>query len=50
VPHRGRRNEPAYLAHTCAFVAEVLGATPAEVAEATTRNFQRLFLKGTSDA
>lgn len=50
VPHRGQRNEPAYLSHTCAFVAGVLGVEPDEVAEATTRNFHRLFSTGTFDA
>lgn len=50
VPHRGRRNEPAYLERTCARVAEVLGVDADEVAAATTRNFHRLFLSGTRDA
>lgn len=50
VPHRGQRNEPAYLAHTCEFVADVLAVPARDVAEATTRNFHRLFSTGTFDA
>ena len=47
-PHRGRRNEPAHVALTCARVAEVLGLTPDEVGRRTTANFRALF--GTGDA
>lgn len=43
VPHRGRRNEPAWVVHTAARVAEVLGRSPAEVAELTTANAARVF-------
>lgn len=43
VPHRGKRNEPAYVAHTCRRVAELKGVTPEEVAAATTANARRLF-------
>ena len=42
VPMRGKRNEPAYLAHTAAFVAAHLGRPVAEVAAATTRNAENL--------
>jgi len=45
VPHRGRRNEPAYTAHTAAVGAEVFGVTLAEFAAATTANFDRLFTR-----
>ena len=45
VPWRGRRNEPAYTAHTAAKVAEVKGVEPATLAEATTTNFFALFTK-----
>jgi TatD DNase family protein len=38
VPMRGRRNEPAYLIHTCRRVAELRGSTPEEIAEITRRN------------
>lgn len=50
VPKRGKRNEPAYTAHTAAVVADVKGVTPAELAEATTANFFRLFRKATPSA
>lgn len=44
-PHRGRRNEPAYVVHTAAAVARVKGVTPEELAQATTANFHRLFTR-----
>jgi TatD DNase family protein len=42
-PHRGRRNEPAYMTLTCARLAELRGATPDAIAAATTANAHRLF-------
>lgn len=45
VPHRGRRNEPAYLPATAAMLAELLGLTEAALASLTTANFHRLFAK-----
>ena len=44
-PHRGRRNEPAYTAHTAKVGAQVFGLTEAEFAAATSANFDRLFSK-----
>ncbi len=44
-PWRGKRNEPAYVAHTCEVLAGVRGVTPAEMAATTTANFLRLFGK-----
>ncbi len=44
-PHRGKRNEPAYVVHTAARLAGVKGVGPGELAEATTANFFRLFSK-----
>ncbi len=44
-PHRGRRNEPAYTAHTARVGAETLGLDYAEFAAATQANFDRLFSK-----
>jgi TatD DNase family protein len=43
VPHRGRRNEPAYVADTARFLAELRGVTPEELGRATSDNFARLF-------
>jgi TatD DNase family protein len=44
-PHRGKRNEPAYVAHTAAACAAIWGLTTAELAARTTANFDRLFTK-----
>ncbi|MCT4685349.1 MAG: TatD family hydrolase [Roseicyclus sp.] len=44
-PHRGKRNEPAYTAHTARVGAEVFGLDYAEFARATSANFDRLFWK-----
>ncbi len=43
VPHRGRRNEPAYVAHTAACLAETLGITYERLCEITTDNACRRF-------
>ena len=43
VPHRGQRNEPAWVAQTAAVLAGLLGVEEAEIASATTKNFFRLF-------
>jgi TatD DNase family protein len=45
IPHRGKRNEPAYTAFTAKTGAQVFGVTEAEFAAATTANFDRLFTK-----
>ena len=45
VPHRGRVCEPAFTADTARFVAGLRGIEPENLAEATTRNFFRLFTK-----
>ena len=42
-PHRGKRNEPAYVAITARAIAELRGITVQEVAAQTTANFERLF-------
>lgn len=44
-PHRGRRNEPSYTAHTAKVGAEVFGLSYADFAKQTTANFDRLFAK-----
>jgi TatD DNase family protein len=43
VPHRGQKGEPAFVADTARFVAELRGEQPDALAEATTENFFRLF-------
>jgi TatD DNase family protein len=45
VPHRGKTNEPAFVVHTAAMLAELKGVSAAELATATTENFFRLFSK-----
>jgi TatD DNase family protein len=45
VPKRGKTNEPAFVAHTAAKVAELKGVSIAELEAATTDNFFRLFAK-----
>jgi TatD DNase family protein len=45
VPHRGKTNEPAFVAHTARVLAEVIGVTDEKIAELTTANFYRLFAK-----
>jgi TatD DNase family protein len=44
-PHRGRRNEPAFVAHTARALAPLWDLSPEDFAQATTRNFDRLFSK-----
>jgi TatD DNase family protein len=45
VPHRGRRNEPAFVAATAAAVAELKGIDTETLAAVTTANFFNLFAK-----
>jgi len=44
-PHRGRRNEPAYVAHTAAAIAHLWDLDADAFARATSANFDRLFRK-----
>ena len=43
IPLRGKRNEPAYVAHTARFLAELYGISADELAEKTTQNFMEFF-------
>jgi TatD DNase family protein len=45
VPNRGKRNEPAFVVHTAAALAQIRGLEPAALADLTTANFRRLFRK-----
>ncbi len=45
VPVRGRTCEPAYVAHTAAFVAGLKNIEPDQLARRTTENFYTLFSK-----
>ncbi|TKW67612.1 MAG: TatD family deoxyribonuclease [Paracoccus denitrificans] len=44
-PHRGRRNEPAFVTRTAAVGAELYGMSYADFAALTSENFDRLFTK-----
>ncbi len=43
VPLRGRPNEPAFIRHTCEFLASERGLSPAKLAEMTFFNAERAF-------
>jgi TatD DNase family protein len=43
VPHRGKRNEPAYVADTARFIANVRGVPVEQLQEETLSNYVRLF-------
>ncbi|RUW73904.1 TatD family hydrolase, partial [Mesorhizobium sp. M1E.F.Ca.ET.063.01.1.1] len=45
VPHRGKRNEPAFVTNTAKVLAETIGVGEAEIADITTENVFRLFTK-----
>jgi len=45
IPHRGRRNEPAFVVETARVLAETKGVSYAEVAAATHANTLRIFNK-----
>lgn len=45
VPYRGKRNEPSYVVHTAARIAELRSSEPGEIARATTENFRRVFIQ-----
>ncbi len=43
VPHRGRRNEPAFVLQVAEVMAQLKGATLMEIAQTTSKNVQDLF-------
>jgi len=43
VPHRGKRNEPAFIVHTARKVAEIRGMDPEDLARAAAANTRKLF-------
>ena len=43
VPHRGKQNQPGYVRHVAEHIAQLRGVDVAEIEEATTANFWRLF-------
>jgi len=43
VPHRGKRNEPAYVRHVAEAIARIKGIAVEEVEEQTTANAIKLF-------
>ena len=45
VPHRGKRNEPAFVSQVIAAIAELRGEEPTRIAEQTTGTFERVFGK-----
>jgi TatD DNase family protein len=45
VPHRGKRNEPAFTRYTAEALADIKGISYAEIAQITTDNFFSLFSK-----
>jgi len=46
VPHRGKRNESAYIIHTAFYVADCLDMSPEKLADITTANASALFFSG----
>ena len=50
VPHRGQKCEPAFVADTALFVADLRGEDPDVLGDATTANFFKLFSKAAGEA
>jgi TatD DNase family protein len=45
VPYRGKTNSPAYVPHVAQALAQAKGLSLSTVAEATSQNFERLFMR-----
>ncbi|RZS89190.1 TatD DNase family protein [Phyllobacterium myrsinacearum] len=45
MPHRGKRNEPSFVTHTAAVLADTIGVSVEEIGALTTDNVFRLFTK-----
>jgi TatD DNase family protein len=45
IPHRGKRNEPAFVTHTAECIADLRGIPFPKLCDATTENFFNLFTK-----
>ncbi|MCE0494629.1 TatD family hydrolase [Vibrio salinus] len=45
VPHRGKENQPAYVVEVASYLAQLKGLSIQQVAEQTSNNFRKLFLK-----
>lgn len=50
VPHRGKTNDPSFVPHVAAQIASVKSLTVEEVAQATSANFDTLFLRASRSA
>ena len=48
VPHRGKRNEPSFVADTARFIATLRGVEPEELAAQASANFERVFAAKTA--
>lgn len=50
MPHRGKQNQPAYVADVAKFLASVRGQSVEQIAEITSNNFRRLFPETSKNA
>lgn len=50
VPHRGKRNEPAFLPHICHTIAQITETSPEEIATITSRTARKIFHTASLDS